>query len=56
MSMAPFGSVGGNHSWRCRTLGLVISCIALAGCVAQHATPEIAALSPDLETPELKLA
>ncbi len=53
MSMALFGSVDGNHPWRLRTLSVVITCVALAGCVAEHATPDITALSPDLKIPEL---
>lgn len=56
MSIAPLGAVDGNHPWRLRTLCVVIACVALAGCVAEHATPDIAVLSPDLETPALKSA
>ncbi|MEP6445694.1 MAG: PQQ-binding-like beta-propeller repeat protein, partial [Hyphomicrobiales bacterium] len=56
MSMAPFGSVGGNHAWRLNTLSMVIACVALTGCVAKQAAPDIAALNPDLETPVAKSA
>ena len=66
MPRVPLGSVGGICTWRFKTLNVGIAkislarcvalagCFALAGCVAQHAKPDIAALSPDLETPELK--
>ena len=53
MSMAPFVSVGDSHLWRLTTLSVMIACVTLAGCVTEHATPDIAALSPDLETPKL---
>lgn len=56
MSMAPFGFVGGNHLRRLTALSMVIDCVALAGCVVEHAKPDIAALSPDIATPELESA
>ena len=53
MSKALTGSVVDNHSGRLRALSVIIACVVLAGCVAQNVTPDIAALSPDLESPEL---
>ena len=53
MSKAPTGSIDDRHPWRLRTLSVIIACVVLAGCVAQNVTPDIAALSPDLKTPEL---
>lgn len=49
MSKAQTGSAGRYHLRRFKTFSLVIAASVLAGCVANEVTPDISALSPDLE-------
>ena len=55
MSKTQFGSRRADHSRWLKALCLLLPSVLFAGCVAQNATPDVAALSPDLKAAELAI-